>query len=111
MDIAFLRSRMQNGDIPWSVSNKISSVSTSVVQRETTHVLNGVVESKLDVSNVLIPVLGSDASTVLQERLVIFCFWFLRAYVLCWHFVVGNRVNTDTCKGQLIRGKEFKIGG
>ena len=111
MNIGFLGVGMQDSNIPWCISNIKSSVSALVVQRGTTQVLDGVVEAKLEVSNVLVPVLGSNTSIFLQRCLVILCFWFLRKYVLWQDVVCGDHVNTDARRGQLIRRKDFKTGG
>ena len=102
---------MQDGNIPWCVSNRILSVPVLVVQRGTTHVLDGVVETKLDVSDVLIPVLCGNASIFLQNCLMVLCFWLLREYILCRGLVAGDRQNTDTRRGQSIQGKDFQTRG
>ena len=111
MNIGFLGVGMQDSNIPWCISNIKSSESALVVQRGITQVLDGVVEAKLEVSNVLVPVLGSNTSIFLQRCLVILCFWFLREYVLRQDVVCGDHVNTDARRGQLIRRKDLKTEG
>jgi hypothetical protein len=111
MNIVFLCIRVQDGNIPWAVSNKMSSVSASIVQCETTHALDMVVEPKLDVSSVLIPVLGGDTSIFFQDCLMILSFWFLREYIPHQDLVAGDRLDANSRRGQLILGKGFKTGG
>ena len=111
MNIVFLGVQMQDSSIPWCISNITSSVSSLVVQCGTTQVLDGVVEAKLEVSNVLIPILGSNTSIFPQNCLVILCFWFLTKYVLWQDAVCGDHLNTDARRGQLIRRKDVKTGG
>jgi len=102
---------MQDGNIPWSVANRAFSVPASVVQRETTHALDMVVEPKLDVSSVLIPVLGRNTSIFFQNCLMILCFWFLREYIPHQDLVAGDRLDADTRRRQLVPGKDFKTRG
>jgi hypothetical protein len=111
MNIVFLCIRVQDGNIPWSISDRKLSVSASVVQRETTHALDLVVEPKLDVSSVLVPVLGGDTSIFFQNCLMILSFWFLREYIPHQDLVAGDRLDADSRRGQLILGKGFKTGG
>ena len=101
----------RDSNIPWCISNIKPLVSASVVQCGTTQVLDGVVEAKLDMSNVLVPVLGSNTSIFLQKCIVILCFWFLTKYVLWQDVVCGDHVNTDARRGQLIRRKDRTTEG
>ena len=102
---------MQDSNIPWCISNIKSLWSALVVQCGTTQVLDGVVEAKLEVSNVLVPILGSNTSIFLQKCLVILCFWFLRMYVLWQDVGCGDHANTDARRGQLIRRKDLQTEG
>jgi len=111
MNIIFLCVWVQDNNISWCVSNGESLVSDLFVQRETPHALDGVVETKFEVANILIPVLGSDTSIFLQDCLVILSFWFLREYVLGQDFLAGDCLNTGTRRRQLIRRKNFQTGG
>ena len=111
MNIVFLSIRMQDCNIPWSVSNITLSTSAPVVQCGTTHALDMVVEPKLDMPSVLIPVLGSDTSVFFHKCLMIFCFWFLREYISYQDLVAGDCLNADTRRRQLILGKKFKTRG
>ena len=90
---------MQDSDIPWCISNIKSLVSALAVQYGTTQVLDGVVGAKLEVSNVLVPVLESNTSILLQKCVVILCFWFLREYVLWQDVVCGDHVNSNARGG------------